>query len=68
MKSAEASNSFSPLTLLKRPLDRIHISKGMLKMRISVMELGRFTLRGSSGGQPESSFDYPPRHEGTQCT
>src|ERR1700728_205979 len=47
MNSAEASNSFSPLTLLKWLLERIHISRGMLKIRISVMELGRFTLRGS---------------------
>ena len=44
MNSAEASNSFSPLTLLKRGLDKIQISNGMLAMRISVMELGRFTL------------------------
>jgi hypothetical protein len=61
---AEASNSFSPVTLLKRLLQRIHISRGMLKMRISVMELGRFTLRGGSGGQPRFSFDYAPRAEG----
>src|ERR1035437_3913920 len=47
MNSAEASHSFSPLTLLKRVLERIHISRGMLKIRISVMELGRFTLRES---------------------
>src|ERR1700683_302587 len=47
MNSAEASNSFSPLTLLKWLLERIHISRGMLKIRISVMELGRFTLRES---------------------
>src|ERR1700722_2938088 len=68
MKSAEASNSFSPFTLLKRLLARIHISKGMLKMRISVMELGRFTRRGGFGRQPGSSFDYPPRQQGTQWT
>src|SRR5579863_75155 len=49
MKIAEASNSFSPVTLLKRALERIQISRGMLKIRISVMELGRFTLRGGSG-------------------
>src|ERR1039457_2664687 len=47
MKIAEASNSFSPFTLLKRPLERIHISRGMLKMRMSVMELGRFILRAA---------------------
>src|SRR5450631_1522920 len=66
MKIAEASNSFSPCRLLNRPLARIHISRGMLKIRISVMELGRFTRLGGSGGQPESSFDYAPRKEGTQ--
>ncbi len=54
MKIAEASSSFSPVTLLKRLLDRIHISRGMLKIRMSVMELGRFTLLGWSRGQPES--------------
>src|SRR5438270_8917014 len=56
MNRAEASNSCLPFTLLKRPLDRIHISRGMLKIRISVMELGRFTARGGSGGQPESNL------------
>jgi len=34
-------------SLLKWLLERIHISKGMLKIRISVMELGRFTLADS---------------------
>src|SRR5215472_14596634 len=38
----------------------------MLKMRINVMELGRFTLRGS-GGRPVANFDYAPRARGTQC-
>src|SRR5882724_4886031 len=51
INSADASNSFSPVTLLKRGLARIHISRGMLKIRISVMELGRFTLRGGAGVQ-----------------
>ena len=45
MNKAEASNSFSPFWLLNRALERIQISKGMLKMRISVMELGRFTTQ-----------------------
>src|SRR3981081_1098193 len=65
MNKAEASNSFSPLVLVKRALERIHISKGMLKMRISVMELGRFTAWRS----PEASrtwLDYAPPQEGTQ--
>ena len=47
MKSPEASHSFSPFALEKRLLERIQISKGMLKMRISVMELGRFTAKSS---------------------
>jgi hypothetical protein len=53
IKIAEASHSRSPVVPLKRELKRIHISRGMLKIRISVMELGRFTLRGGSGAQPE---------------
>src|SRR5260370_26071798 len=67
VKSADASNSFSPCTLLNRTLERIHISRGMLKMRISVMELGRFTRVGWFRRPPESSFDYAPRGRGTQC-
>src|SRR5215469_166689 len=66
MKITEANNSLSPEMPLKRGLRRIHISKGMLKMRINVMELGRFTLRGS-GGRPVTNFDYAPRARGTQC-
>ena len=37
MKSADASNSFSPCTLLKRLLERSQINSGMLTMRLSVM-------------------------------
>jgi hypothetical protein len=66
MNSAEANNSFSPVTLLKRPLERIHISRGMLKMRISVMELGRFTLLGWLRRPAGIQVDYAPRGEGTQ--
>jgi len=64
MKIADASNSRSPLRLLKRELARIHISRGILKIRISVMELGRFTLLEA----PEAryQFDYAPRGGGTQ--
>src|SRR3954470_20407635 len=69
---AEASSSLSPLTLLNRALDRIHISRGMLKIRISVMELGRFTAREAPARQPEPFLsillDYPPRPRGTQCS
>ena len=43
MKIAEASSSFAPWSLLKWLEDRIQISRGILQMRISVMELGRFT-------------------------
>src|ERR1700757_3456208 len=45
MNSTDASISRSPQTLFKREMERIHISRGMLKIRMSVMELGRFTLR-----------------------
>src|SRR6266536_2809464 len=54
MNSADASNSFSPFTLVKRELERIQISRGILQMRLSVMELGRFTAKGS-GGEPGST-------------
>ena len=67
MNTAEASNSFSPFTLLKRLLEIIQISRGMLAMRISVMELGRFTLLGGSRGLAGRLVDYPPREWGTQC-
>ncbi len=54
MNIAEASNSFAPCALLKWFEDRIQISKGMLQMRISVMEFGRFTAaREVSGRAPE---------------
>src|ERR1700690_1217220 len=43
MNRAEAKSSFSPLVLGKRLVERIHINSGILKMRLSVMELGRFT-------------------------
>jgi hypothetical protein len=39
----------------------------MLAMRISVMELGRFTLLGGSRGLARRLVDYPPREWGTQC-
>jgi len=42
---AEASNSLAPCSLLKWLEDKIQISRGMLQMRTSVMELGRFTAR-----------------------
>jgi len=47
MKSAEARSSFSPCALLKRVVDRTHMSKGMHRIRTTVMEFGRFT--GASG-------------------
>src|ERR1700693_4207805 len=66
IKSAEASNSFSPCALLNRPVDRTHISKGMQRMRTNVMELGRFT--GSIGRRlrrvtKTAWADYPPRRK-----
>jgi hypothetical protein len=56
MNTADASNSFSPFWLLKRLLEIIQISRGMLRMRISVMELGRFTLLGGSRDRPEDEL------------
>src|SRR5579863_4038802 len=52
MKIAEASNSLAPCSLLKRLEDKIQISRGILKMRISVMELGRFTAAQQFSGRP----------------
>ena len=43
MNIAEASSSLAPCSLLKWLEDRIQISRGILQMRINVMELGRFT-------------------------
>ena len=40
---AEAKSSFCPSKLLKRLVESIQISSGMLQMRLSVMELGKFT-------------------------
>ena len=37
INNADASSSFSPCTLVKRVLSRIHINSGMLKMRVIVM-------------------------------
>ena len=37
---------------LKRLLDRIQISTGMLKIRVSVMEFGRFTKTDCCGAPP----------------
>jgi len=68
MNSADASNSFAPFALLKWELERIQISKGMLRMRLSVMELGRFTeTDGFRLARPEIWVDYPPPERGTQC-
>src|ERR1039457_4521955 len=53
MNSAEASNSFCPLLLGNRLVERIQISSGMLKMRVSVMEFGRFTAGTGWSGQTE---------------
>src|SRR5882672_3431099 len=48
INNAEARISCSPGMLWKRLLERIQISSGILKMRVSVMELGRFTGRRPS--------------------
>jgi hypothetical protein len=48
MNRADASNSFSPCALLKRPVERTHISRGILRIRTNVMEFGRFTGTSSA--------------------
>ena len=53
---AEAKSSFCPSKLLKRLVESIQISSGMLKIRLSVMELGRF----KRGHKPSYWPDYPP--------
>jgi len=58
MNSAEARSSFSPPVFWKRLVDRIQISSGMLKMRVSVMELGRFT--GDTKRRVRTTSNYPP--------
>src|SRR5437870_1790891 len=63
MKSADASNSFSPCTLLKRLVERSRYNSAILTMRLSVMYLGRFT----AGTDPRwrranpAKLNYPPR-------
>jgi len=64
LKIAEASNSFSPVTLLKRLLERIHISRGMLKMRIKRDGVGQVHNTGWVRGQPESSLIMLPTGTG----
>jgi hypothetical protein len=46
----EASSSFSPFELVKRLVERTHMSSGMLHIRVSVMEFGRFTGKAWPGG------------------
>ena len=59
MKTTEARISLSPVrSPAKRGVQRIQMSSGIAAMRVSVMELGRFTRRlseGRKGGQ----CDYP---------
>src|SRR5579872_384387 len=66
MNSAVATISFSPLPLVNRLEERIQISSGMLKMRLSVMELGRFTGRNNrhARGRNHCWPDYPPLRAG----
>src|SRR6516164_11829793 len=59
INKAQASSSFSPLTLVKRALESTHISSGMLQMRVSVMELGRFTDTRPLE-VPTTYLNYPP--------
>lgn len=61
---AEASNSFSPFWLLNRPVERIQINSGILKMRTNVMELGRFTGDHRANENMKAAMaDYPPRRK-----
>src|SRR5262252_998850 len=66
MNNADASNSFAPCVLLKCEPERIQTSRGILQMRLNVMEFGRFTLQEGSGGRPATRFDYAPPKRGTQ--
>jgi hypothetical protein len=47
------------LILESRLVESTHISRGIMQMRMSVMELGRFTAK-SRRGNPEAILDYPP--------
>src|SRR4029077_4915247 len=65
IKSADASNSFSPFGLVSRPVERIQIKSGMLKIRTNVMELGKFTGDNQRQGNRKTAMaDYPPRRKG----
>jgi hypothetical protein len=58
MKSADASNSFSPFCVAKRLLESTQISSGMLKIRVIVMEFGRFTRKDDRTSPAQ--LNYPP--------
>src|ERR1700694_668505 len=59
MKSAEARISFSPLALESRLVESTHMNSGIMQMRMSVMELGRFTAKPRRR-YPAAPLDYPP--------
>ena len=52
INKAEANSSCHPSKLLKRLVVSIQISSGMLQIRLSVMELGRFTGGAALAGNP----------------
>src|SRR5215472_13082914 len=52
IKMADARISCSPFKPANRLLERIQISSGMQQMRVSVMELGRFTRQNRARGSP----------------
>src|SRR5690348_1369053 len=58
MNRIDASSSFSPFTLVKRVVESTQMSRGMLKIRVSVMEFGRFTAHVGRTHRP--CLDYAP--------
>src|SRR5277367_5578870 len=67
MKTADASISRSPVfSPAKRGVHKIQMSSGMAAMRVSVMELGRFTR--NKPGTRRTKCDYPPHYRPRQRT
>jgi hypothetical protein len=59
MKRADASNSFSPLEVANRLEESTQISTGIMQIRISVMEFGRFTCKAGPNCD-RIPLDYAP--------
>src|SRR6266498_2985785 len=62
----DASSSFSPFALVKRLVERTQMSNGMLQIRVSVMELGRFTGKGGRATRHTSKLCSCGLHEAMQ--